>query len=52
MLLTSELAYVLPSFEVIQTIKDKDSKTLILNIEFSARGDLMAVSYGNFIVVY
>ena len=40
------IGYVLPEFDVIQTIKDKDSKTLILNIEFSARGDLMAVSYG------
>ncbi len=28
-------------------IKDKETKTPILNIEFSLKGDLMAVSYDN-----
>lgn len=29
------------------SIKDKDTKTPVLNIEFSTKGDLLAISYDN-----
>lgn len=36
-----------PEMDVKQNIKDKETKTAVLNIEFSSHGDLMAVSYDN-----
>eukprot|EP00330_Aristerostoma_sp_ATCC50986_P003630 CAMPEP_0114589798 /NCGR_PEP_ID=MMETSP0125-20121206/12168_1 /TAXON_ID=485358 ORGANISM="Aristerostoma sp., Strain ATCC 50986" /NCGR_SAMPLE_ID=MMETSP0125 /ASSEMBLY_ACC=CAM_ASM_000245 /LENGTH=91 /DNA_ID=CAMNT_0001786889 /DNA_START=1724 /DNA_END=1999 /DNA_ORIENTATION=- len=38
-------AYVPPTLEPEWT--NKDNKTPVLNIEFSARGDMMAVSFDN-----
>jgi hypothetical protein len=39
--------YTLPSLDILMSIKDKDTKTPVLNIEFSAKGDLLAISYDN-----
>ena len=39
--------YQLPSLDILMSIKDKDTKTPVLSIEFSARGDMLAISYDN-----
>ena len=39
--------YQLPALDIVMSIKDKDTKTPVLNIEFSAKGDLLAISYDN-----
>lgn len=39
--------YQLPSLEILMNIKDKDTKTPVLNIEFSHKGDMFAISYDN-----
>ncbi|CAD8183513.1 unnamed protein product [Paramecium pentaurelia] len=39
--------YLLPSLDIIMNIKDKDNKTPVLNIEFSHKGDMLAISYDN-----
>lgn len=37
--------YQLPTLDYLMQIKDKDSRTAVLSVEFSAKGDMMAVSY-------
>lgn len=39
--------YELPSLELLMSIKDKELKTPVLNIEFSLKGDMLAISYDN-----
>jgi hypothetical protein len=39
--------YQLPSLDILMSIKDKETKTAVLSIEFSGRGDLLAISYDN-----
>ena len=39
--------YLLPTLDIIMNIKDKDNKTAVLNIEFSHKGDMLAISYDN-----
>lgn len=39
--------YQLPSLDILMSIKDKDTKTPVLSIEFSAKGDMLAISYDN-----
>lgn len=39
--------YLLPSLDIIMNIKDKEMKTPVLNIEFSHKGDMLAISYDN-----
>lgn len=40
--------YQLPSLDIQMTIKDKENnKTPVLNIEFSLKGDMIAISYDN-----
>lgn len=41
------LGYDQPDLDLILTLSDKETKTSVLSIEFSAGGDLMAVSYDN-----
>jgi hypothetical protein len=39
--------YQLPTLDILMSIKDKDTKTPVLSIEFSAKGDMIAISYDN-----
>ena len=39
--------YQLPSLDILMNMKDKDTKTPVLSIEFSSRGDMLAISYDN-----
>jgi hypothetical protein len=39
--------YQLPTLDIVMNIKDKDTKTPVLSVEFSGRGDLLAISYDN-----
>ena len=39
--------YLLPSLDILMSIKDKETKTAVLSIEFSAKGDMLAISYDN-----
>jgi WD40 repeat protein len=39
--------YSLPSLDMLMSIKDKDTKTPVVNIEFSPKGDMLAISYDN-----
>jgi len=37
----------LPSLDTLISIKDKDNKSAVLNIEFSGKGEMLAISYDN-----
>jgi WD40 repeat protein len=39
--------YSRPEMDIKQTIKEKETRTAVLNIEFSSSGDFMAASYDN-----
>lgn len=37
--------YQLPTLELLMSIKDKETKAPVLSVEFSAKGDMLAISY-------
>jgi len=37
--------YQLPTLDILLPIKDKETKTPVLSVEFSAKGDMLAISY-------